>query len=161
MPSRVSTFYLISHSPPIKFWIIIYVVILFISQLFTKTTCSFVRCLLISLDKSLEQFLREWIWIMYFTSQWIVPIWNQDVGIMFAMDSSCYTLLAVLHLTIWLPGSYTTTSVGYNWAVSRIFTKSTQHIFPMVSTGILNSVFKCFVKLICLLRISYFLYCSM
>lgn len=32
--------------------------------------------------------------------QWIIPVWNQDVGIMFALDSSCSTLLAVLLLTI-------------------------------------------------------------
>lgn len=64
-------------------------------------------------------------------------------------------------LTIWFPASYNTTSVSYSWAVSRILTESTQHRFPMVSIGTLNLASKCFVKLICLLRTSYFLYFSM
>lgn len=85
------------------------------------------------------------------------PIWNQDMRLTFALDSSCFILLAVLLFTVWLPASYNTTSAGYNWATRRLFTKSTQHIFPVVSTGTLNSASKCFVKLICLLSISYFL----
>lgn len=98
---------------------------------------------------------------MYFTSKQIVPIWNQDMRIMFALDSSCYTLLAVLLLTIWLLASCNTTSVSYSWAVSRIFTKRTQHSFSMASADTLKSASKCSVKLICLLRIAYFLYHSM
>lgn len=35
-----------------------------------------------SLDKFLESYLREGIWVMYFTSQQIVPIWNQDMRVM-------------------------------------------------------------------------------
>lgn len=97
---------------------------------------------------------------MYFTSQKIVPIWNQDMRIIIALDSSCYTLLAVLLLTIWILASYNTKSVSYNWAVSRIFAKSIRCNFPMVSTSTLNSASKCFVKLICLLGIPYFLYLS-
>lgn len=153
VPSRVSAFYLIPHSVQIKFWIIICVVILFISQVFTKTICGFVGWLLISLDKSFGTISER----MDLDNVLYIPIWNQDMRVKCALDSSRYTLLAVLLFTVWLPASYNTTSVGYSWAIRRLFTKSTQHIFPMVSTGTLNSASKCFVKLICLLRISYFL----
>lgn len=151
LPSTVSAFYPIPHSVQIKFWIIIYVVVLFISIYQNNLwVCG------MSSDLSGQIFgtISE---RMGLDNVLYIPIWNQDMRIMFALDSSCYTLLAVLPFTVWLPASYNTTSVGYNWAISRLFTKSTQHIFPMVSTGTLNSASKCFVKLICLLRISYFL----